>query len=167
MEAKQAAYRQYTQSEYFREVSRRVKARDGHKCVACGETKGLQAHHNTYAHRGRELEHLGDLTTLCQRCHCAFHRKVGIWVGHGKPRRKLVIKSRPPKSERFPPVPPPADLPTEGCDVVTHQNRNSLLTTRDVWHWVRSKGIDPTQRGWKYRLVGWHVPKEFFQINRQ
>ena len=90
MEATQSAYQQYTKGDYFREVSRRVKARDGHKCVACGETRGLQAHHNTYAHRGRELDHLGDLTTLCQRCHCAFHRKVGIWVGSDNALEALV-----------------------------------------------------------------------------
>ena len=170
MEATQRAYQQYTRGTYFREVSRRVKARDGHRCTRCGKTKGLQAHHNTYEHRGHELEHLGDLTTLCHRCHIGFHVKVGIWVGHGKPRRKLVLEPqapKPPKAERFPPVPPPEGLEVAGSSLVTLENRKGLNLAKPLWHWLKGKGFDPTAKGWSYRLIGWHVPNEFFQINPQ
>ena len=43
------------------------------RCQACGSGPPLyvlEAHHNTYAHRGRELPH--ELLCLCARCHRHF-----------------------------------------------------------------------------------------------
>ena len=49
--------------------ARRVRALQlaGHRCQVCGETRGLQVHHVTYANLGRELDR--DLTVLCWWCH--------------------------------------------------------------------------------------------------
>lgn len=65
-------YDEYLRTERWRSISRRVIERDG-CCQACGATQTLQAHHQTYEHRGFEEYHLCDLKTLCWRCHRGFH----------------------------------------------------------------------------------------------
>jgi hypothetical protein len=69
-------YRQFLNSENWKKAAELCKKRDGYRCRVCNGTERLSAHHRTYEHKGDELNHLGDLTTLCAECHTAFHQRV-------------------------------------------------------------------------------------------
>lgn len=69
-------YDDYLKTDYWQQVSRKVKERGGYRCQICNSPHDLQAHHRTYEHRGNELNHLDDLICLCRRCHAIFHGKV-------------------------------------------------------------------------------------------
>lgn len=74
------AYRPYysfLDSQYWNEVRKRVKERDGHKCQICGSEENLQAHHKTYEFRGREHLNLETLETICLPCHRQHHVENG------------------------------------------------------------------------------------------
>ena len=78
----------HLESPYWRAVRKIVKQRDGEKCVLCNKADNLVVHHRTYAHVFHEMEHLGDLTTLCRPCHELFHReKAKSRKVNRKPRR--------------------------------------------------------------------------------
>jgi hypothetical protein len=64
-------YEAYLQTEQFDRIRQAVFNRDGRKCVICGSTKILQAHHLTY--RNLYHEDTGDLITLCRACHSIYH----------------------------------------------------------------------------------------------
>lgn len=64
-------YEAYLQSEQFDKLRQKVLARDGNKCIVCGEADTLQIHHLTY--RNIYHEDTGDLVTLCRRCHAIYH----------------------------------------------------------------------------------------------
>jgi len=51
------------------ELKLRAKMRDGYKCVRCGSTEKLAAHHKM----GTKSHRIEDLETLCQKCHHAEH----------------------------------------------------------------------------------------------
>lgn len=68
-------YSDYLKTDYWKAVSLAVKKRAGYRCELCNSQHDLQAHHRCYDHRGKELEHLEDLTCLCRRCHAIFHGK--------------------------------------------------------------------------------------------
>ena len=71
----QERYQEYLKSDYWKEVSYQVKKRAGFRCQLCNSQLDLIAHHRCYDHRGDELNHLEDLTCICQRCHSAIHLK--------------------------------------------------------------------------------------------
>lgn len=54
-------------------IRARVRARDGHACVVCGSTEGLQVHHVLPLAEGG-TDDLGNLETRCRRCHGRAHR---------------------------------------------------------------------------------------------
>ena len=64
-------YEAYLQTEQFNNIRQAVLARDGYKCVVCGSTDMLQAHHLTY--RNLYHEPTSDLITLCRKCHSIYH----------------------------------------------------------------------------------------------
>lgn len=70
------------QSPEWREVCRRVRLRDGHRCQLCGKTYTLEVHHLTYYDEngrsivGREVDHLDKLITLCGECHQRMHNRT-------------------------------------------------------------------------------------------
>lgn len=72
---RQKQYAQYLSTPYWRMVAAAVIARDK-RCTKCGDTKRLEVHHLTYAHRGQEHAHLGDLVTWCRKCHRKHHQNV-------------------------------------------------------------------------------------------
>jgi len=84
MNTKQA-YEDYLKTDYWREVSSKVKERAGYRCQVCNSPEDLEAHHRTYSHRGDELNHLEDLTCLCRRCHHGHHFPA-------KPEVKVIVK---------------------------------------------------------------------------
>lgn len=66
-------YQEFLNSDYWQDVRQLVLARDNHTCQGCGVTTNLHVHHMTYEHHGSEHEHLDDLITLCEVCHCKVH----------------------------------------------------------------------------------------------
>ena len=54
--------------------SEKVKERDGWKCVSCGRTDRLQAHHIKPTHLYPEFKNdVDNGVTLCQGCHQRYH----------------------------------------------------------------------------------------------
>lgn len=66
-------YREYIQSDAWRDIALRVKLKSGSRCMLCNSPKNLDVHHRTYAHLGREREHMEDLICLCRECHQSHH----------------------------------------------------------------------------------------------
>lgn len=65
-------YKEYLQTDHWKEVSTKARYRAGYRCQLCNAgNKSLQAHHRTYENRGRELP--GDLIVLCRPCHERHH----------------------------------------------------------------------------------------------
>lgn len=81
-------YREFLRTDYWRKVRTLVIARDGWKCVSCGQQGwesppnpfgqvqlyDMEVNHLSYRHRGDELNHLADLELLCRDCHKRYHR---------------------------------------------------------------------------------------------
>ena len=64
-------YASYLQSPEW--IKRRQKALRfaGFRCQVCNASEGLNVHHRTYKRIGHE--NMGDLVTLCKKCHEIFH----------------------------------------------------------------------------------------------
>lgn len=69
----QTKYHDYLCSSDWQAIAEKVKKRDGNRCVVCGATLDLQAHHLTYSHVYEEEDHLEDLVTLCGSHHRGYH----------------------------------------------------------------------------------------------
>lgn len=59
-------------------VKRKVRIRDGFKCVLCSTKIRLETHHLTYTKNGqsivgKELENLDVVVTVCEDCHQEIH----------------------------------------------------------------------------------------------
>jgi hypothetical protein len=67
-----AGYAEYIQSEHWSLLREAVFRRDGHRCVECGSTERLSAHHKVYA-PDWEKQSTADLETLCWPCHEKRH----------------------------------------------------------------------------------------------
>ena len=67
-------YQDFLATPYWKLI-REIKLKQcGFKCSQCGDTRSLQIHHTTYAHRGSEHRHLYDLRVLCSGCHKFTHK---------------------------------------------------------------------------------------------
>lgn len=68
--------------------SKLVRERDGGKCVKCGETDTLHAHHVKSWKTNPELRHdVANGVTLCSKCHQEAHGwRFPAWAYHGKSR---------------------------------------------------------------------------------
>ena len=108
----QSSYQDYLQTPYWKEVSRAVKKRFGWRCGVCNSPLNLCAHHRTYEHRGKELDHLDDLICLCKKCHRTFH------AVEREESQKFKRKMARPKPE-------PIDL-----EPVAPSNRDKMTRTR-------------------------------------
>lgn len=67
-------YDEYLRTPEWAVMREQALERDGRRCRACNSETKLNVHHRTYARRG--CEDLNDLTTLCQRCHEHFHKRM-------------------------------------------------------------------------------------------
>lgn len=68
-----------------------VKARDGHKCIKCGETKNLRAHHIDPVGLVPELVNdIDNGVTLCEKCHREVHRTEGCTIKYIRDNRVEV-----------------------------------------------------------------------------
>ena len=59
-------------------VKRKVRIRDGFKCVICEAKIRLETHHLTYSKNGKsivgkELDNLDVVITVCETCHQEIH----------------------------------------------------------------------------------------------
>ena len=73
-----------------------VYARDGYKCVICGNDRGIEAHHITYS------ESAENLVTLCHACHKRSHGMAGCFTNGYDERRNLdALKLGSPKGHPF------------------------------------------------------------------
>lgn len=64
-------YSKYLQSRHWKDVKRRYYNRYGYFCKRCNHKRDLQLHHRHYRNIGNEQ--LGDLESLCRRCHRIEH----------------------------------------------------------------------------------------------
>lgn len=80
-----ARYRQYLRSDHWRQLRRRILARDGYTCTDCGSREKLQVHHLCYR---PVLEDAldADLATLCGDCHARVHKRRVV-----RPARNTVV----------------------------------------------------------------------------
>lgn len=69
-------YKEFLQSDYWKDVRATVLKRDSDKCSICNHIGGIDVHHRTYANHGSEHLHLEDLVSLCHNCHQLFHHKL-------------------------------------------------------------------------------------------
>jgi hypothetical protein len=138
----QLRYQGYLQSDYWQKVSEAVKAKAGYRCQVCNSPHDLQAHHRSYANRGKELEHIEDLTCLCRRCHESFHgaKPPGM--------HKAQLLAEPPKPEMV---------------LITAQNCKRLKCSKEQWWWMKDNGINPQKKGWAKRAIGFEVPRHFLK----
>ena len=63
-------YNEFLKTDEWKQIAQMVKERDCHKCVICGSTENLNAHHIGYD--GDRMDE-NDIVTLCNRCHECLH----------------------------------------------------------------------------------------------
>ncbi len=61
----------YLKTAHWQETREKAIALAGGCCHECGNTRGLEVHHKTYAHLGDEQPQ--DLEVLCDCCHAERH----------------------------------------------------------------------------------------------
>lgn len=66
------SYKDFMNSAEWKHIATTVKNRDGNRCVICGETEDLTAHHIGYD----DLRDTSQIVTLCRKCHGAITRSV-------------------------------------------------------------------------------------------
>lgn len=63
----------YLKSEHWKKLRQACFDRDGHKCLDCGTTENLRAHHVQYRDSPYQTK-LCDVETLCDKCHERAHQ---------------------------------------------------------------------------------------------
>ena len=71
-------YQRYIKSKEWKELRDKIINERG-KCAFCGRKHledgvKLSLHHNSYQHLYDEINHLEDVTVICNVCHIALHR---------------------------------------------------------------------------------------------
>ena len=143
-------YQDYLKTDYWKAVSDAVKKRADYRCQLCNSQHDLCAHHRTYEHRGRELEHLSDLTCLCRRCHEIFHGKQSPQT---KPIQE-ISKKKPVIIRDFDREMP--KIPEGYAIVLTQELIARCLTKRGAFTnaTINALGVNSLVKGWNKRLVG-------------
>lgn len=180
MKTSKDRYADYRTTDYWKAVVQQVKERAGYRCQVCNSQHDLEAHHRTYDHRGREMDHLGDLICLCRRCHGIFHGVVPQVAVAVVP--APVVKREKTKRERRlerekmlagltnirPHTAADIDLqmPPEGPEIIlTHEllarcRANGAFTSATI----EALGVAPNlTHGWVGRLVGTSITRERFR----
>jgi hypothetical protein len=95
-------YDKYLETPEWAEKREQALERDGYRCRVCNTDKNLHVHHRTYARRGNEDPN--DLTTLCDVCHEAYHKRVAEYIvmakTYNKPRKETTPAERNQKWEQ-------------------------------------------------------------------
>jgi 5-methylcytosine-specific restriction endonuclease McrA len=72
-------YKRLLGTNRWKNFANEVKRRDGYKCVKCGSTTTLQAHHKIYYQNRYPWDYSIDfLETLCSKCHLIAHKEKPI-----------------------------------------------------------------------------------------
>jgi hypothetical protein len=69
---KRISYKQYLQTEHWKEVRQFALNRAKYRCQTCSGQNNLNVHHNTY--RSLWKEKATDVIVLCEECHVIFHK---------------------------------------------------------------------------------------------
>jgi 5-methylcytosine-specific restriction endonuclease McrA len=85
-------YKQYLQSDYWKELRETKIMESNGRCQKCKRTSNLQVHHLTYDRKG--CERLSDLMVLCERCHEKAHNLFPVYVDDWKPILKIKNKAK-------------------------------------------------------------------------
>jgi 5-methylcytosine-specific restriction endonuclease McrA len=72
--SRQKRARRARNSARWQKARELAKQRDGGRCVSCGATEKLEAHHIVRLEDGGDAFSLSNLQTLCIRCHGDQHR---------------------------------------------------------------------------------------------
>jgi hypothetical protein len=72
-------HRYVYRGQRWKRTRARVLARDGHRCVTCGEREGLEVHHRIPLGEGGAIHALDNLETLCSRCHHRAEARRREW----------------------------------------------------------------------------------------
>lgn len=156
-------YQTYLQTDYWKAVAQAVKKRAGYRCQICNSQHDLQAHHRCYDNRGRELQHLDDLTCLCRRCHAIFHGQLpAVPVEKG---RDGKIKMRP-ESKPTDAAWVEANLPAGDPVTLTAELVIKCRTPRNGFTNATLRALDvrpPLIKGWVRRLVGKQISRESYR----
>lgn len=143
-------YQEYLQTPEWREIALAVRARAGYRCQLCNSDSNLQAHHRSYQFIFKEKEHLDDLICLCDDCHAKFHGKSSHKPA---PQRVGMGMARAKK-----PIP---NATNDRMVRITKKLSRQIMAHREVWHWMKREGIDPTRAGWRKRIIGRLVPSSW------
>lgn len=159
-------YAEYLKTDYWKEVSSRVKARAGWKCQLCNSQHDLIAHHRTYEHRGKELDHLDDLTCICNRCHQVFHGIIEAPSNKHEFNRMKKLDQREKRKRRLPTT--ESLMPNgTGPIILTKQlvfncstgNHGGFTSATTLAFGLSGK----LKSGWKKRLEGTTVSRDTYR----
>lgn len=115
MEKHKYNYKEYLESNKWKEFREKVLKRDNYKCTKCGNTNELCIHHITYDNFGNE--NLEDVVTLCSKCHEEIHNTKN-W---NKTKNKITKKD--------------IDLMIEENNIDTFKLYQYLVITKQMnWH---------------------------------
>jgi len=161
-------YSDYLQTDYWKAVTDAVKKRDGYRCRLCNSQHDLCAHHRDYSHRGKELEFLDDLTTLCRRCHEIFHGHAPDVKQKEKAVKRLPGQPREYKAtSRIDLVAVERDMPEGNGDIVL---TNALIQKcRNNYGGFTNAAIIPLGvsfpliAGWSKRLQGKTITRALYR----
>jgi len=160
----QSSYQDYLQTPYWKEVSRAVKKRFDWRCGVCNSPLDLSAHHRTYEHRGKELDHLDDLICLCKRCHRIFH---AVEREESQKFKKKLFRPKPEPIEVEPVSPSNRDKIT-GTRVLDSKLIKSLRICGGMTAaTLEALGLDYSftrQPNWMNRLRGRLITEEAYQL---
>jgi hypothetical protein len=87
-------YKEYLETEHWKELSEKTKELAGNLCQLCNSDGELHAHHRTYDRLGEELP--GDLICLCSDCHKKFHNKEeadNLFIGMSDKEKRARTKN--------------------------------------------------------------------------
>ena len=84
-------YRDYLLTDHWRNLSIKVKERDGNKCKLCNSWDSLNAHHRTYKNRWKDNE-IEDIITLCKNCHQMIHDNLELNSKHEQTNKHDIRK---------------------------------------------------------------------------
>ena len=93
MKERAREYRQFLQTPFWRDLSRRKKREAGYRCSECGSSQRLECHHLRYPANWFDTD-LIDLEVLCRGCHKKRHSKTGIRSWTPAQRKKPRLSSR-------------------------------------------------------------------------
>lgn len=132
-------YEDYLKTDYWKAVSDAVKKRADYRCQVCNSPHDLCAHHRTYEHRGRELDHLSDLICLCRRCHEIFHGKV---------KKPTAPKYKPTIFDGS--LGPGLSARIDAAMLKSFQTESGGYSNATL----NALGINSSEKGWKRRVIG-------------